>query len=116
MIPPTLFRGRNFVTRTDTDGLGSISSARGSRVSVREKMVSGQGRFGRGGGRDAVDSATNRIAADADSHPVLADDICCVRVRKFPYMLVFVRESSDSLLVLALAHAKRRPGYWRRRR
>ena len=84
---------------------------RSARKWYRERDASVAGRF-----RDAVDSATNRIAADADSHPVLADDICCVRVRKFPYMLVFVRESSDSLLVLALAHAKRRPGYWRRRR
>ncbi len=66
--------------------------------------------------RDAVDSATKRIAAEAESHPVLADDIRWVRVRRFPYMLVFVRESPDSLLVLAVAHAKRRPGYWKRRR
>lgn len=77
----------------------------------RERDASVAGRF-----RDAVDSAMNRIVADADSHPVLVDDIRWVRVRKFPYMLVFVRENSDSLLVLALAHAKRRPGYWRRRR
>ncbi len=66
--------------------------------------------------REAVDSASNRIAADADSQPVLADDIRSIRVRRFPYMLVFVRESSDSLLVLAVAHAKRRAGYWKRRR
>ena len=84
---------------------------RSARKWYRERDASVAGRF-----RDAVDSATNRIAADADSHPVFVDDICWVRVRNFPYMLVFVRESSDSLLVLALAHAKRRPGYWRRRR
>lgn len=66
--------------------------------------------------RDAVDSAVNRICADADSHPVLVEEIRWVNVRRFPYILVFVRESSDSLLVLALAHAKRRPGYWKRRR
>ena len=75
----------------------------------RERDASVAGRF-----RDAVDSAMSRIAAAADSHPVFADDIRWVRVRRFPYVLVFVRESSDSLLVLAVAHAKRRPGYWRR--
>ena len=82
---------------------------RSAKSWYRERDTSVAGRF-----RDAVDSATDRIAADAESHPVLVDDIRWVRVRKFPYMLVFVRESSDSLLVLA--HAKRRPGYWRRRR
>lgn len=66
--------------------------------------------------RDAVDSAVNRVAADPDSHPLLEDDIRWVRVRKFPYILVFVRQNADSLLVLAVAHAKRRPGYWKRRR
>lgn len=66
--------------------------------------------------RDAVDSAVNRIGADADSHPILVDEIRWVGVRRFPYILVFVRESMESLLVLALVHAKRRPGYWKRRR
>ena len=77
----------------------------------RERDASVAGRF-----RDAVDSAMSRIAAAADSHPVYVEDIRWVRVRRFPYVLVFVRESSDSLLVLAVAHAKRRPGYGRRRR
>lgn len=66
--------------------------------------------------RVAVDSTANRIAQDAESFPILVDDIRSVRVQRFPYMLVFVRESAGSLLVLAMAHAKRRPGYWKRRR
>ena len=45
----------------------------------RERDVLVAGRF-----RDAVDSAMNLIAADAESHPVLVDDIRWVRVRKFP--------------------------------
>jgi len=35
-------------------------------------------------------------------------------LRRFPYAVV-VRESSEEILVLALAHTARRPGYWRRR-
>ena len=77
----------------------------------RQRDASVAGRF-----QDAVDSAVNRIVAAPDSHPVLVDDIHWVRVRRFPYILVFARESSDSLLVIAIAHAKRRPGYWKRRR
>ena len=41
--------------------------------------------------RDAVDSTVNRICADAHSHPVLVDDVRWVPVRRFPYILVFVR-------------------------
>lgn len=36
------------------------------------------------------------------------------RVRKFPYWVVFVEEP-NRILVLALMHVRRRPGYWRRR-
>jgi len=33
----------------------------------------------------------------------------------FPYSLVY-RRKPDSLVVLAVAHQRRRPGYWRRRK
>lgn len=66
--------------------------------------------------RHAVDFALGRIIADADTHPVLVDDTRWVRVRRFPDIIVYVRESPDRLLVLAVAHVKRRPGYWKRRR
>jgi toxin ParE1/3/4 len=35
-------------------------------------------------------------------------------VRKFPYVLFF-RELSDRIRITAIAHAKRRPGYWKGR-
>jgi len=36
-------------------------------------------------------------------------------VRRFPYTIVY-RQDGDSLLVVAVAHQSRRPGYWRGRR
>jgi len=36
-------------------------------------------------------------------------------LRRFPYVVVF-REKSPSIQIIAIAHAKRRPGYWRSRR
>ena len=36
------------------------------------------------------------------------------RLSRFPYLLVYM-EGDDSILVIAVAHAKRRPGYWRGR-
>jgi plasmid stabilization system protein ParE len=35
-------------------------------------------------------------------------------VRRFPYWIVY-RADQDSVLVLAVAHQRRRPGYWRPR-
>lgn len=35
-------------------------------------------------------------------------------LKRFPYDIV-VRESSDEILVVAIAHQSRRPGYWRER-
>jgi toxin ParE1/3/4 len=36
-------------------------------------------------------------------------------VRRFPYV-VFYADGKDVLRVIAVAHGKRRPGYWRHRR
>ena len=35
-------------------------------------------------------------------------------VRVFPYLLVYVVDADD-ITIVALAHVKRRPGYWRNR-
>ena len=36
------------------------------------------------------------------------------RLRRFPFQLVYVTEPTG-VLVIAVAHGRRRPGYWRRR-
>jgi plasmid stabilization system protein ParE len=38
----------------------------------------------------------------------------CFKLKRFPYALVYV-ERAEQLLGLAVAHLKRRPGYWRKR-
>ena len=35
-------------------------------------------------------------------------------VKRFPYLVIFI-ELEESVRVIAVAHAARRPGYWRRR-
>lgn len=64
----------------------------------------------------SVDRAVNRIALDADVLPLLTGGYRYVRVGRFPYVLAFRRIDSDAVLVVAVAHTSRRPGYWRRRR
>jgi toxin ParE1/3/4 len=36
-------------------------------------------------------------------------------LRRFPYV-IFYREREETIWIAAVAHAKRRPGYWMRRR
>jgi plasmid stabilization system protein ParE len=38
-------------------------------------------------------------------------DVRRIRMKRFPFAILF-RESSDSIHVLAVAHARRRPQYW----
>jgi len=39
-----------------------------------------------------------------------------VRVNRFPYLLIFGEQSPNVVMVVAVAHTSRRPGYWRHRR
>jgi plasmid stabilization system protein ParE len=38
----------------------------------------------------------------------------CFRLQQFPYGLIYI-ERGDRIIGLAVAHLRRRPGYWRRR-
>ena len=46
-------------------------------------------------------------------HP-LTQQIRRCRLRRFPYSVVYAQDGSD-LLVVAVAHQHRKPGYWRTR-
>lgn len=71
---------------------------------------------GRGGRfAEAVDQTLHRITESPDSFPLLFEpDIRSAKVDEFPYRIVYVVVDRD-IDVLAVAHAKRRPAYWRRR-
>jgi len=70
-------------------------------------------------GRDLaleVDAALNRIGANPSAFPRWHDEKPYRRllVPRFKY-LIFYRERQNDVIVLAIAHPKRRPGYWLRR-
>jgi plasmid stabilization system protein ParE len=65
--------------------------------------------------RLAVAAAVDRIAASGQSFPVLEGAYHRVRVKRFPYLLIFRRGISGEFRVVAVAHTSRRPGYWRGR-
>ena len=58
--------------------------------------------------------ALERIAGQPQSFPEYDDEHRYVQLRTFPYLIVF-RSNGDAVDVLAVAHARRRPGYWRDR-
>ncbi|HEX7600503.1 MAG TPA: type II toxin-antitoxin system RelE/ParE family toxin [Polyangiaceae bacterium] len=73
-------------------------------------------RPGRGGRFAAeVSALLDRIAEAPLSFPVLIEpDVRSAKVPCFPYRVVFLEVGPD-IDVLAVAHAKRRPKYWRGR-
>lgn len=65
--------------------------------------------------REAVDAAVQRMAEATDSLPLCSGQNRWVRVPRFQYILVFRPRRHDEMIVVAVAHTSRRPGYWRRR-
>ena len=62
----------------------------------------------------AVEATLAQVAAAPLRFPILYEpDIRSAKVKRFPYRVVFV-VVDEALDVIAVAHAKRRPAYWRR--
>jgi plasmid stabilization system protein ParE len=63
----------------------------------------------------SVDEAINSISADPGRFPSTYAGCRFASLRRYPFSIVF-REEVDRVVIVAVAHAKRRPGYWRKRR
>ena len=55
-----------------------------------------------------------KIAAMPDRWRVVEQDVHICRARVFPNAVLYTIEA-DYILIVAIAHGKRRPGYWRHR-
>jgi toxin ParE2 len=63
---------------------------------------------------DAVDSTLINISANPDRFALIdAQHRACI-VQRFPFRVVY-RVEPGRILVVAVAHAKRRPEYWKNR-
>lgn len=62
----------------------------------------------------AVEVAIQSIVADPGRfvHTYAGCQLC--RLKQYPYCVVY-HQADGTILVVAIAHAKRRPGYWRNR-
>jgi ParE toxin of type II toxin-antitoxin system, parDE len=65
--------------------------------------------------RAEVDRAIARVTSQPDRWPSFRERFRRVRLRRFPYALYCHIADPDLILVLAVAHSRRRPGYWLRR-
>lgn len=61
-----------------------------------------------------IQRAENLVAQFPESGPEISPGIRKFVVRVFPFSLIYSIEK-DSVLFLAVAHQRRRPGYWLRR-
>jgi len=59
-------------------------------------------------------SAIARIAATPQRWRILEDDVRRCFIRIFPYAVLYIVEK-DHILIIAIAHNKREPGYWHAR-
>ena len=63
---------------------------------------------------DAVDAALAAVAGNPGRFAVVDDVHRECPTRRFPFRIVY-RIAHDRIVVVAIAHGKRRPGYWRDR-
>ena len=61
-----------------------------------------------------VEHALQRIVDAPGSWPVLDEDIRRCLTRVFPYAVLYSVET-DFVLIIAIMHSHREPGYWRKR-
>ena len=64
----------------------------------------------------ALDSAKDKIAASPKMWPLFKrSKNRFFRLKRFPYLVVY-REFDDVIVIVAVAHERRRANYWRRRK
>jgi toxin ParE1/3/4 len=62
----------------------------------------------------SVEAAIGRIVEAPDRWAILSDDVRRCLTKVFPYAVLYTIEN-DFVLIIAVMHCHREPGYWRRR-
>jgi len=88
---------------------GARREANQATVRYAERSLSAARRF-----RDELLAGFSSAAAFPLRYPSYLHGTRRVLLKKFPYFIVFF-DWQDEIYVVAIAHAKRRPGYWKKR-
>jgi len=59
--------------------------------------------------------ALDSITADPDRYPFCDEEHQFYLMSRYPFQVIFRKASGNRLLIVAVAHASRRPGYWTER-
>jgi hypothetical protein len=65
--------------------------------------------------REAVDQVIQRLETTPEQGATFRGPFRWIRTRRFPYVLYYAAFDPGPVWVYAVAHARRRPGYWLRR-
>jgi plasmid stabilization system protein ParE len=65
--------------------------------------------------REAIDRVVERLESDPEQGTPFRDSFRWMRTRRFPYLLYYEIFDPGPIWVYAVAHSRRRPGYWLRR-
>src|SRR5688500_4646538 len=87
----------------------AIAEAREARLWYRLRSQTAEERF-----HQELRAAIASIREAPHRWPLDTDDLRQCRLSGFPYRLIYWTEG-DYSLVVAIAHSKRRPGYWKGR-
>ena len=64
---------------------------------------------------NAIDDAVYRVRESPTRYNAIDDDVRRCMTRRFPYGILYTIEQ-DYILILAVMHCSREPGYWKSRR
>ncbi len=64
---------------------------------------------------DEIEKSSQRILANPLAYQRVGGEVRQAPVARFPYSILYVIEPDEHIRVIAVAHQKRRPGYWRER-
>jgi toxin ParE1/3/4 len=62
-----------------------------------------------------LDLAVEKIAATPMRWPIYLNRTRRYLLQRFPYIVVFRQSEEDLIEIVAIAHGRRRPGYWKSR-
>lgn len=63
---------------------------------------------------ETFDNAAQDIAAAPDMYSPIGTGYRRLRLRLFPYAIIY-RQEHSAIVIVAVMHQKRRPGYWHQR-
>jgi plasmid stabilization system protein ParE len=87
----------------------AVEEARAARAWYAARSLEAAGRF-----MAELDLALEQIAESPDRFALYLGGTRGFLLRRFPYLIVF-RETESTVQVVAVAHGRRKPGYWKSR-